>query len=211
MPFGFGIGEMVLVSLVVLLLTGGSRLPRIAAKLVEAFGQLRRTMSDVGAQLRAETEAQVRASAARLIGNEPQHYGAAVRTVLARAGTEAVRLQHPSVGTEHLLLALTLEPDRATEGVLLAFGVRLEQVAWRLKESLLLGHAPVVADVPYNGGAKRAIRAALEEAEALRHRRVDPVHVLLALAGGGDPAGETLRSLGVELERARVETARALG
>jgi Sec-independent protein translocase protein TatA len=211
MPFGFGIGEIVLVSLVVLLATGGSRLPRVAAKLAEAFGQLRRTFTDAGAQLRAETAAEVRASAARLIASEPQHYGAEVRTVLARAGTEAVRLQHPSVGPEHILLALTLEPDRATERVLQAFGVRLEQVAWRLKESLLLGHTPVVADVPYNGGAKRAIRAALEEAEALRHRRVDPVHVLLALAGGGDPAGDALRSLGVELERARGETARVLG
>ena len=213
MPFSFGMGEMILVFLVVLLLTGGSRLPRIAGKLGEGLRQLKGTMSEVEAELRAPPRAEELAAdpAAHVASRAQEHYGTAVRPTLARAQTEAVRQQHPSVRPEHLLLALTLEPDRATELVLLSFGVRLDQVAWRLKESLLFGDAPVDADVPYTAAAKRVIRAALSEAQALDHRRVDPVHLLLALAAGGGAAAETLRSLGVDLERARIQTARELG
>ena len=213
MPFGVGIGEMLLMFLVVLLLTGGSRLPRIAAKLGKGLRQFKGTMSEVEAELRAapRTDELAAESAAHVASRSQDHYGTAVRTTLARAQTEAVRMQHPSVRPEHLLLALTLEPDRATELVLLNFGARLDQVAWRLKESLLFGDAPVDADVPYTTAAKRVIHAALAEAQALDHRRVDPVHLLLALTASGGAAGETLRSLGVDLERARVETARELG
>jgi Sec-independent protein translocase protein TatA len=219
MPFSLGIGEMVLVFLVVLLLTGGTRLPRIVAKLGEGVRQFRGSMREVGNELRTGTiedlKSQLRADPPDPSWPEApaarQHYGGAVRTVLARARTEAVRLQHPSVRTEHLLLALTLEPDGVTELVLLSFGVHLDQVRWRLKESLVLGAAPVDADIPYTGGAKRAIRSALEEAEALGHRRVDPVHLLLALLGERDGAGETLASLGVTLDGARLQADRELG
>jgi ATP-dependent Clp protease ATP-binding subunit ClpC len=185
MPFNVGVGEMVLVFLIVLLLTGARRLPEIGAGLGR---EVARFKAAYGA-----TE-----------------YGEAVRTLLARARTEAVRLQHQQVGTEHVMLALTLEPDSATELVLRSFGVPLEQLRWRLKESLVVGASQVDADVPYGGPARRVIELAMSEAKGLGHQRVDPVHVLLALLQHPDQAGQALASLGLSLERARAEARRAL-
>ena len=78
MPFGFGMGEMVLVFLVVLLMTGGSRLPRIAAKLGKALRQFKGSMAEVEADLRAESVAALTEHSAP---QARQHYGSAVRTV----------------------------------------------------------------------------------------------------------------------------------
>jgi ATP-dependent Clp protease ATP-binding subunit ClpC len=185
MPFNIGPIEMLLMALCFMLLTGAKNLPAIGARVGREVGRIRGAIAEM-------------------------RYGSAVRTFLALARTEAVRLQHRHVGPEHLLMALTLEPDRATEQVLGSFGVSPDQLRWRLKESLVHGSSPVDADVPYGGAARSIVELAMTEAKDLGHERVDPVHVLLAMLRRDDETTGALRSLGVSLEQARAEAIRAL-
>jgi sec-independent protein translocase protein TatA len=210
MPFNIGMGEMILIFLIVLLLTGGRRLPEIGARLGHGIRQFKGSMAEVDRVREALSPSAALTALLEPSAPKQLHYGVAVRTMLARSCTEAVRLQHPWVRPDHLLMALTLEPDRATLRVLETLHVRLDDVQWRLKEALVLGDEPVDADVPYGAAAQRVISVAMTEAERLGHRRVDPVHVLLGLLAENDAAAEVLRSLGVTLWPARAAAASAL-
>lgn len=57
--------------------------------------------------------------------------------------------------------------------------------------------------------AKRALVAAQDAALSMRHDLIGTGHLLLGLTQTAGPAGEALRAHGVELRRAREETARA--
>ena len=113
---------------------------------------------------------------------------AARRAVGPNARDEARRLGHAFVGTEHVLLALTREPDDGAAGLLTALlapaGVDLAAV--RAQTEAAAGprtgpYAGPVEETPYTGRAKRAIELALREAASLGHDRLGTEHVLFGL------------------------------
>jgi sec-independent protein translocase protein TatA len=64
MPFGLGMGEVLLIAVVVLLLFGAKRIPEIAGALGKGINQFKRNINDVDKTIR-ESETTYRAEIAR--------------------------------------------------------------------------------------------------------------------------------------------------
>ena len=134
-----------------------------------------------------------------------------VSRVLSHAEEEARRFQHNSIGTEHLLLALTREDKGVAASVLSNLGVDLNKV--RSAVEFILSHKVHVepAQAGLTPQVKKVIELTMDEARLLNHHYVGIEHLLLGLIGEekGVAAG-MLESLGVTLEKARTETIRVL-
>ena len=61
-------------------------------------------------------------------------------------------------------------------------------------------------DLPLSHGARRAMAYGAEESERLRHKFIDPRHLLLGLLRAKGPETECLKARGVELEKVRAES-----
>ena len=132
--------------------------------------------------------------------------------VLALARKEADRFNHNFVGTEHLLLGLIKLGQGVAVNVLQKMGLDLETV--RLEVEKQVGTGPdqrVVGNIPYTPRVKKVLALAAKEARALNHTYVGTEHILLGLLREGDGvAPRVLRSLGVDIEKTRLEILKEL-
>ena len=124
------------------------------------------------------------------------------KEVMVQAQKEADSLKHNSVGTEHLMLAVL---KRGVGG--LDYEAARKEVAGRIGE----GDEPWIAGLPrpFTPRAKRALEAALTEANAVGREQFGPEDILLAIAS--DPkgtGGEALAALGATPERLREQLGR---
>ncbi len=122
--------------------------------------------------------------------------------LLAAARSEALRLQHDYVGTEHLLLALIQGGDPSLSTILAAFSTTPEALLERVEKRCPQGRsAPAEgADLPLRSGARRA----LEAARAGAGGDPTPRHVLAALLGDGKGiVASSLGDLGVPVAKVR--------
>jgi hypothetical protein len=130
--------------------------------------------------------------------------------MLELAASEAIRLGHPSVGTEHLLLALAREESGRVATLLRGFQVPLERVRQEVLKLLTRGEgSSSEREVPMTPRGRRALELALEEARGLGQDSAGAEHVLLGLIREGEGiAAMVLRSLGVrgEVVRARISS-----
>ena len=150
-----------------------------------------------------------------------QRFSGGARAVVRCAHEEARALGADAVGQEHLLLALAMCPGPAA-GLLEEAGAGLEELRSALEaeeaealaaigislgavrdevESIL---GPGAWDgrrrprsLPFTGEAKDALEATARQAAGLRHRRLLPEHLLLALLVRGGRARTLLVALGV--------------
>jgi ATP-dependent Clp protease ATP-binding subunit ClpC len=134
-----------------------------------------------------------------------------VRKVLANARSEAVRLHHEYVGTEHILLAIARTTEGVASVVLNGLDVDRDKVIADVESAVQRGHAHASGDVghdlPYTSRAKKTLELATAEARALSHGYVGTEHLLLGLIAEDRGIGaQILKSAGVTLERARAET-----
>jgi ATP-dependent Clp protease ATP-binding subunit ClpA len=146
------------------------------------------------------------------------------KKVVQLAVDEAKRLNHPLVGTEHLLLALVREGQGIAAGVLESLGVNLTQVrqqtlavlqgddvvlqgdpaAVRSDIMLLPTQPAFFNDYHLTDDAKTALALAEGEARLLQHAYVGPEHLLLGLVHEGQhSAARVLQGFNIDLERAR--------
>jgi len=118
----------------------------------------------------------------------------AVELILCAAGN-ARALGHSCVGSAHLLLALSQTPG--LEGTLLR-GAGLESDVLCSAITVLYGRGTPDLPLPqgYTSRARRILRQAAEEAKALSHREVTPLHILLALLRQENSAAGDLLTLG---------------
>ena len=134
------------------------------------------------------------------------------RQVLERAAGQARKFHASSTGQDHLLQALIMDIPGDTARVLTRLGsgpavirdryVQLAGLDKRAARSIRVPPGPV--DDRLTDGYRKVVSRAVAEAWMLHHDRVGTGHLLLALAGiDGEPAAETLRSLGVSLDAAR--------
>ncbi len=149
-------------------------------------------------------------------------FSAAARTAVTAAVEQAQRRGDRHVGTEHLLLGLlTTAPTSFTE----AFGadataaqsaldaMDLEALsAVGITGPVAVGEAPRgVGQVPFSAGAKDVLRRTLAEAVRRHDRRLEPVHVALALLDcrHPDPVAGLLDRLGIDpsVTRSRLDRA----
>ncbi len=129
-----------------------------------------------------------------------------VRMALGAAREEASRLGHDEVATQHLLLALLRQNASVAASVIESFGVRLDDVARRLEETVKRGPEAheLRTDLPYSSRAKKVLELAMAEARGLNHSHVGTHHLLLGLIREEKGvAAQVLTSFGISIEAAR--------
>ncbi|GID31944.1 ATP-dependent Clp protease ATP-binding subunit ClpA [Paractinoplanes brasiliensis] len=99
------------------------------------------------------------------------------RRVVVLAQEEARTLNHPCIGTEHLLLGLLREGDGIAGQALHAVGVTAETV----RAQLDTGDAAPGMHIPFTPRAKKVLELALREALQLGHNYIGTEHILLGL------------------------------
>ncbi len=128
------------------------------------------------------------------------------RRVLTLAQEEARRLNHNYIGTEHLLLGLVREGEGDAARVLGNLGVQPAKARSATEFIIGRGAAPIAGEIGLSPRAQRVLELAVDEARRLNHRRVGTEHLLLGMVREGEGiAAGVLGSLGVDLERARVQ------
>jgi mannose-6-phosphate isomerase-like protein (cupin superfamily) len=128
------------------------------------------------------------------------------RTAVALAKSEAQRMRHDFIGTEHLLLGLILEGTGLAAKVLADLGFERE---WARQEaSRLVG--PGTADnmhvrLPLTPRARRAIEEARLAARNLGHDYLGTEHLLLGLLDGEGVAAQIIANRGLTAAQVRAE------
>jgi ATP-dependent Clp protease ATP-binding subunit ClpB len=115
---------------------------------------------------------------------------------LASAQTDAERLEHPEVTSEHLFKALLAQEGGVVPGALARLGVGTGPIASEIEralEGLPHAHGAATQLSPKLDGI---LKAALREAEALKDQYVSTEHLLLALLESKTPSGDALKRHG---------------
>ncbi len=135
------------------------------------------------------------------------------RKVMNLAKSEAQRLNHEYIGTEHILLGLVKEGSGVGANVLKNLGVDLRKVRLEVEKLVKAGPEMVtMGKLPQTPRAKKVIEYAIEEARNLNHNYVGTEHLLLGLLREHDGvAAQVLRNLGLKLEEVREEVLNLLG
>src|SRR5439155_11583378 len=129
----------------------------------------------------------------------------------AHEAAEDPRLRHGCVGTEHLLLGVLAVPESVGAQALVNLGVTTDEVRARVEQELALGeHPPSARRMSFSPRAKRVLHHAHRTARRERCRFLGTEHIVMAMAGGDDVAGqgvatEILDELGATSRRVRDE------
>jgi ATP-dependent Clp protease ATP-binding subunit ClpC len=133
------------------------------------------------------------------------------RQALARATSEAKRLNHSSIGTEHLLLGLVREKDSTAVMVLKELGLDPDWIVRALERAATRGERISLGEPELTPRTKRVIEYSFEEARLMGHQHVGTEHLLLGILRDGEGiAVDILRGMGLDLERVRVQTAQVV-
>lgn len=137
------------------------------------------------------------------------------KSVLVLAQEQAKYFKHQAVGTEHLLLALTIEKNGIANKVLQQFSVGDDDVREEIERFTGYG---TLADMdkdsylPYSPKAKAMLALAGDEAKRLGATKIGTEHLLLALLSDDTIlSSRILKNLNVELNDARKVVLRKLG
>jgi ATP-dependent Clp protease ATP-binding subunit ClpC len=136
-----------------------------------------------------------------------------VRKVIFLAREEASRLQHDSIGTEHLLLGLLREGEGIAATVLNNLGLDLDVIRHAVESMVAqTGGTLTIGEIPFTSNAKRVLELAVDEARQLNHNYIGTEHLLLGLIREGEGvAAKVLTDMGVDRKKVRDETLKLLG
>ncbi|MBD3163509.1 MAG: AAA domain-containing protein [Candidatus Eisenbacteria bacterium] len=136
-----------------------------------------------------------------------------VRKVIFLAREEASRLQHDSIGTEHLLLGLLREGEGIAATVLNNLGLDLDVIRGAVESMVAqTGGTLTIGEIPFTSNAKRVLELAVDEARQLNHNYIGTEHLLLGLIREGEGvAAKVLADMGVDRKKVRDETLKLLG
>jgi hypothetical protein len=136
------------------------------------------------------------------------------RETLELARREAPRLHHDFIGTEHVLLGLTISKTGIVPNLLRDMGVDSENVRREIERWVGVGgNSPkAIADIPFTPRAGKALTLATAEARAFNSPAVGEEHILLGLLlESGGVATLVLRSLGVDVQKTREQIIKGFG
>jgi ATP-dependent Clp protease ATP-binding subunit ClpC len=136
------------------------------------------------------------------------------RALLAQARAESDRLRHEYLGTEHLVLALTRQPDGRAAAALRHLGIDLAGVQQLLEATVKPGHAAPAPDVerPYTSRTQKVFALAAQSAQDLGQTRVGAEHLVIGLMREGLNIGaQALHHHGLTAEAAADEIRRLAG
>jgi len=131
------------------------------------------------------------------------------------AQEEARQLNHPAIGTEHILLGLLREGEGVGARALLNMGIDLEKVREEINK--VIGQRPdnlekAAGDLPITPRAKKVFNLAFDEARLQGVNYVGTEHLLLAVLREEEGvAGQVLISMDVKLDKVREQVIMLLG
>ncbi|HXT18990.1 MAG TPA: Clp protease N-terminal domain-containing protein [Gemmatimonadaceae bacterium] len=128
-----------------------------------------------------------------------------VRSALAVAREEAVRLKYDYVGTEHILLGLVADPDSVASDMLRQQNVSVKDIRAQVERRATPEPDAAGGDhLPYSNRSKRVLEQAMSEARNLGDTYVDTGHLLLGLVREKrDLGASVLNDLGFSRDVAR--------
>lgn len=135
------------------------------------------------------------------------------RKIFVHAKTEAQKLNHEYIGTEHILLGLIKEGGGVGCHALFRLGINLQQV----REAVLCFTKPgpefvTLWNFPQTPRAKKVVEGAIESARELNHNHVGTEHILLGLLKVTDGvAWEVLNKLNLSADSIKQEVNNLLG
>jgi ATP-dependent Clp protease ATP-binding subunit ClpA len=103
------------------------------------------------------------------------------RRVMSLAHAEAEQMQHETISTEHLLLAMLHEDGGVAGGVLRDLGVKFQPTRLFVENMSRLKTNEESTGLVLSSGLKRVLELAVDEARRMKHRYLDTGHLLLAL------------------------------
>lgn len=137
------------------------------------------------------------------------------RNAVIHAQEEAKQLNHPAIGTEHILLGLLREGEGVGAKALLSLGVDLTKVREEVNKVIgesNAGQEQSAGDLPITPRAKKVFNLAFDEARLQGVNYVGTEHLLLALLREEEGvAGQVLISMGVKLDEVREQVIILLG
>ena len=140
-----------------------------------------------------------------------QRFTDRARQVVVLAQTEARRLDHNYIGTEHILLGLIREGEGVAAKALESLGISLEAVRQQVEEIIGQGQQAPSGHIPFTPRAKKVLELSLREAQQLGHDYIGTEHILLGLIREGDGvAAQVLVRLGADLNRVRQQVIQLL-
>ncbi len=141
-----------------------------------------------------------------------EQFSARARRVIILAQEEAKRLNHNTVGTEHILLAIIREGEGVASKVLESLNFSPDRVRVEIESSIGRGERAPDEEVAFTQQAKKVLELALGEARRLKHKYIGTEHLLLGLIlEGKGAAAVVLKAMGADLERVRAQVIYVLG
>jgi ATP-dependent Clp protease ATP-binding subunit ClpC len=129
------------------------------------------------------------------------------KNVLVLAQEQAKYFKHQAIGTEHLLLALSIEENGIANKVLRQFSINEDDIREEIERFTGYGtlkNADKDTYLPYSPKAKEALSIAGDEAKRLGAVKIGTEHLLLALLSDESVlSSRILLSLNVDLNQAR--------
>lgn len=137
------------------------------------------------------------------------------RNAVIHAQEEARQMNHPAIGTEHILLGLLMEGEGIGARALLNLGLDLEKVREAIVQTIgknEAGFEQPAGDLPITPRAKKVFNLSFDEARMQGVNYVGTEHLLLALIREEEGiAGQVLIAMGVKLEEVREQVVMLLG
>jgi ATP-dependent Clp protease ATP-binding subunit ClpC len=134
------------------------------------------------------------------------------RRVLVLAQEESRLLNHPFIGTEHLLLGLIHEGEGVAAKALEQLEITLETVREKVEEIVGPSETITPGSPPFTPRAKKVLELSLREALQLGHNHIGTEHLLLGIEREGEGvASQVLTSLGADPARVRQQVISLLG
>ncbi len=142
------------------------------------------------------------------------HYSTEARKALAQAREDALRLNHKTICTEHVLLGLLEINDPLIESIISQSGTSSARMRQALEFVIGRSTRPLLSEPTLSAPARTVLDLAEQEAQESHAPEVGADHLLLGLLreGGGIAAG-VLESFGIALNAARsqIEQLRSQG
>lgn len=134
------------------------------------------------------------------------------RRVVVLASEEARRLNHPCIGTEHLLLGLLHDTGAIPGQMLASLGVSLDAARTHLAANAAEPRDAPLDQMPFTPRAKKVLDLSLREALQREHDHIGSEHILLAIIREHDgAASQVLVPMGADLEVLRHHVNKLLG
>jgi ATP-dependent Clp protease ATP-binding subunit ClpC len=143
--------------------------------------------------------------------NNNRRFSPQVKQVISRSRSEAVRLGHSFIGTEHLLLGLLTDDENMALRVLESLEVDPGELRSSVVESIhrlpVSGNTGLnVGNLPLNKQAEKVLKVTFLEAKMLKSEEISPEHLLLSILKDKDnPASKIMRQYDVDYDLFKAE------